>query len=149
MTYFSPLRRLSPTVEFVHHPNLDLFSDHRKSIELFRNLPKSHWNKAQLKSNKNTSSLLAHSAQPAWPSLPAGLLMPPSPPQPAQPFSDLGLPASPNRHHRPAHLASRPTWPKRPTVLASSPTSGRSRAPPPPPPRLAPPPSTAPASPPP
>jgi hypothetical protein len=33
MTYFSPLRRLSPTVEFIHHPNLDLFSDHRKSLE--------------------------------------------------------------------------------------------------------------------
>jgi hypothetical protein len=33
MTYFSPLRRLSPTVEFIHHPNLDLFSDHRKGLE--------------------------------------------------------------------------------------------------------------------
>jgi hypothetical protein len=35
MTYFSPLRRLSPTVKFIHHPNLHLFSDHRKSLELF------------------------------------------------------------------------------------------------------------------
>jgi hypothetical protein len=26
---------LSPTVEFIHHPNLDLFLDHRKSLELF------------------------------------------------------------------------------------------------------------------
>jgi hypothetical protein len=35
---FSPLCRLSPTVEFIHHPNLDLFSDHRKSLEnLFQN----------------------------------------------------------------------------------------------------------------
>jgi hypothetical protein len=33
MTYFSPLRRLSSTVEFIHHPNLDLFSDHRKRLE--------------------------------------------------------------------------------------------------------------------
>jgi hypothetical protein len=24
---------LSPTVEFIHHPNLDLFLDHRKSLE--------------------------------------------------------------------------------------------------------------------
>jgi hypothetical protein len=35
MTYFSPLRSLSPTVEFIHHPHLDLFLDHRKSLELF------------------------------------------------------------------------------------------------------------------
>jgi hypothetical protein len=56
------LRRLSPTVEFIHHPNLDLFSDHRKSLELFRNLPTSHWVKAHLKSDPNTSSLLARSA---------------------------------------------------------------------------------------
>jgi hypothetical protein len=33
---------LSPTVKFIHHPNLDLFLDHRKSLELFRNLPKSY-----------------------------------------------------------------------------------------------------------
>jgi hypothetical protein len=39
---FLPLRRLSPNVEFIRHPNLDLFSDHRKSLELFRNLPKFH-----------------------------------------------------------------------------------------------------------
>jgi hypothetical protein len=38
MTYFSPLSRLSPTIEFIHHPNLDLFSDHRKSLEnLYQN----------------------------------------------------------------------------------------------------------------
>jgi hypothetical protein len=33
MTYFSPLRRLSATVEFIHHPNLHLFLYHRKSLE--------------------------------------------------------------------------------------------------------------------
>jgi hypothetical protein len=65
MTYFSQFRRLSPTVEFIHHPTLDLFSDHRKSLDLFRNLAKSHWAKAHLKSDPNTSSLLARLAQSA------------------------------------------------------------------------------------
>jgi hypothetical protein len=53
-----------------------------------------------LKSDPNTSSLLARSAQPAWPSLPARPPCAPlSPPHPAQPLSGLGLPASPHRHH--------------------------------------------------
>jgi hypothetical protein len=99
MTYFPPLRRLSPTVEFIHHPNLDLFSYHRKSLELFRNHPKSHWAKAHLKSDPNASSLLARSAKPAWPpSGPASLCPPPFLNLPDH-FPGLGLPASPNRHH--------------------------------------------------
>jgi hypothetical protein len=57
MTNFPLLCRLSPTVAFVHHPYFDLFSNHRKSLELLRNLPKSHWANARLKSNPNTSSL--------------------------------------------------------------------------------------------
>jgi hypothetical protein len=125
MTYFSPLRRLSPTIEFIHHPNLDLFSDHRKSLELFRNLLKSHWTKVHLKSDPNTFSLLARSGQSAWPFLLARPPRAPSPPQPAQPLSGLCLPANPNQHHRLAHMASRPAWPKRPTVPASTPTSVR------------------------
>jgi hypothetical protein len=108
MTYFSPLRRLSPTVGFIHHPNLDLFLDHRKSLELFRNLPKSHWIKAHLKSDPNTFSLLARSGQSAWPSLPARPPRAPLPsstgpatfrpwpagqPKPTPLSSPLGLPA--------------------------------------------------------
>jgi hypothetical protein len=126
MTYFSPLCRLSPTVEIIHHPNLDLFSDHRKSLELFRNLPKSHWTKAHLKSNPNTSFWPIRSSRPGPPFRP-DLLVPSSPPQLAQPHSNLGLPASPNRHHRSVHLASWPAWHKWPMVPASSPTSVRSK----------------------
>jgi hypothetical protein len=61
MTYFPPLCRLSSTVAFIHHPYFDLFLDHRKSLELLRNLPKSHWANAHLKSNPNTSSLSTRS----------------------------------------------------------------------------------------
>jgi hypothetical protein len=129
MTYFPPLRRLSPTVEFIHHPNLNLFSDHRKSLELFRNLPKSHWAKAHLKSDPNTSSLLARSVQPAWPSLPAR--PPRAPPllSSTSPATSLALAYQPAKTDTtPAHLASQPAWPKRPTIPALSSTFVRSKA---------------------
>jgi hypothetical protein len=50
-----------------------------------------------------------------------------SPAGPAHSFG-LGLPAGPNRHHHPAHLASWPARPKKPTAPTSSPTSVRSKA---------------------
>jgi hypothetical protein len=127
MTYFSPLRRLSPTVEFIHHPTLDLFSDHRKSLEnlsqilVLQNSLKFTFLPSQIFYNfweflrffpifsvTRISLFIFLNLEINFNGFPFSFLFQPS--RPAHSFG-LGLPAGPNC---PANLATQPLGPRVP-----------------------------------